>query len=192
MIKINCKLIIVPLLLLVGCQAPSTQSSFGNNIVIAEKDTTHPLINLVVSEPGGHDASVSTEGSDAKLEIIANGGPLRLRVIATDSESGIQALQIWVSRKITLCDSNGVCSMAGPLGASKPSFETNLPKKMPGEETAESETLTASIDLLKETNEYKHPEGGVGWIEFTIYAVAVNHLGGRIQSPTITAVYDKL
>jgi hypothetical protein len=184
--KINSLIIIPFMLLLAGCQ-----STFGDNIIIVEKDSTAPMITFIVSYPGGNDASVSTAGFDQKLELISNAGPLNMRVIGTDSESGIQSLEIWVSKKITSCDSNQICSMKGPLGGAKPTFELNLPQKLPGEETEKSSTLAQKFELFKEISDAGIPADEHGWVDFTFYAVVVNHLGGRRQSPNITARWEE-
>lgn len=187
MMKINCKLIIWPLmLLLTGCG-----SSFGDTIIVVDNDSTHPLITLIVSQPGLHDASVSTGGLGQHLELVTNAGPLNMRVIGTDPESGVQKLEIWVSKKVTSCDSNQMCSMKGPLGSTKPTFELSLTQKLPGEETEKSSTLEAKFDLFKEISEAGIPAAEHGWVDFTFYAVAVNHMGGRIQSPNITARWEE-
>lgn len=142
-------LIAVLLLLIAGC--PRNGDS---GITIAQNDATAPTLTLGAGQPGGQDVTVSAGGSNQNMKLRSKAGLLNLLATANDPESGIQALQIWVSRRMTTCYANGNCTGGNLETEQVPTFESSSPQKKPGETTAASSILGQTLDLSK-----KIPQG---------------------------------
>jgi hypothetical protein len=177
-------LAVVLLLLLAGCP-PSP----GGGITIAQIDSSVPTLTLGAGQPGGQDVSVIAGGSGQNGKLTSKTGALNLLATAKDPESGVQAVEIWVNKKTTSCDVNGVCRTQQPGLLGKPTFESTSARKKPGETTAESSILAQSLDLSQEIPQMSVPPGNSLTVDLIIYAVAVNNLGGRTQTPEITATW---
>jgi hypothetical protein len=178
--------VITMAMLLAACESPPS-----SGITIAQNDATAPTLTFGIGQPSGQNVTVSVGGSAGSLKLIGKTGPLNLLATAKDPESGIQTVQIWVNATRTNCQPGGVCSATGPGLLGKPQFESTSQPKKPGETTAESSIMAEAFELSKEIPQGSVTGGGSLTVEFTFYAVAVNHLGGRVQSPVITATWTE-
>jgi hypothetical protein len=181
-------LVVILFLLLPGC---STNGGGGGGITIAQIDGTGPTVTLGAGQPGGQDVAVSTGGSDQNTKLRSKTGSLNLLAMSKDPESGVQALEIWVEKKTTSCDANGHCSTRAPIQLEKPRFESTSPQKHPGESTADTRILAQALDLSMEIPQGSVSGGDSLTVVFVIYAKAVNHLGGRVQTPKLTATWSE-
>jgi hypothetical protein len=189
--KTNAILIVVffLLLLLIGCQPPS---GGGGGITIPQSDGSAPELSLGAGQQGGQNVTVSAGGSPQNLQLISKSGSLNLLATANDPESGIQALEIWVNKVTTSCDLvNNICTQSGPGLLSSPMFESSSPQKQPGDTTAAGSILAQALDLSQQIPQGSVAAGHSRTVTLTIYAVAVNHLGGRTQTPEIKAVWSE-
>lgn len=184
-------LFLLLLLFLAGCCQPGTVCPTPEGITIAQSDSTAPELALGIGQPGGNNVTVSGGGSGQNMVLISKTGVLNLLATATDPESGVQALEIWINKKTTSCDAGGICTTTGPGLLGQPTFDSTSPQKQPGETTSASSILAQAFDISVEI-----PQGSISadeslTVELIIYAVAVNHLGGRVQTPEIIATWSE-
>ncbi len=178
-------LVVVLLLMLVGCSTSGGGSS-GGGITIVQNDSTPPTLTLGAGQPGGQGVTVSAGGSGQKMKLTGKTGALNLLVTATDNESGVQAVEIRMYTRISVYDAD-TSSMSTPVeSADHPAFESTSPQKKPGETTVASTIMAEALDLSKEIPQGSAWPGKTITVDLFIYAVAVNHLGGRAQTPEIT------
>jgi hypothetical protein len=181
---------LVPLLLIFGCPPHPGNGGGSGGITITQTDTSPPSLSLGSGQQNGQDVSVKSGGNGIKMTLIRKTGPLNLLVTGNDPESGIQKLEIWINKSTTTCATGGSCTNAGPGLLGNPAFEMVSPPKNPGDMTSESATMLQAFDLSAEI-----PQGNVSQgtrtVVFTIYAVAVNHLGGKVQTPEIAVTWKE-
>jgi hypothetical protein len=163
----------------------------GGGITIAQSDSTAPTLTLGAGQSGGQDVTVSAGGSAQNMKLTSKTGALNLLATAKDPESGVQIVEIWVGKKTTSCDANGICKTTGPGLLGKPTFESTSPQKKPGETAAESSIMAQSLNLSTEIPQGSVPAGQSLTVTLIIHAVAVNHLGGRTQTPELTATWSE-
>jgi hypothetical protein len=161
----------------------------GGGITIPESDGSPPTISFGVAEAGQGSGVTVDGGAGEKLTLRARTGSLNLAVTAKDPESGIQKVEIWMTKKTTRCQADDTCSMTGPGLASSPKFDSTEPQKSPGDTTAESSVLAQALDLPTEIGQFVPPPGGSFTVDLELWAVAVNHLGGRTQTARVTATW---
>ncbi len=184
-IKLGSGLLALVLLMSAECPEPSK-----GGIVIAQNDSTAPSLTLGAGQPGGQGVSVSNGGSGENRKLTSKSGPLNLNATAKDSESGVQALEIWVNKRTTTCEGD-ICSTTGPGLLGKPMFDSTSPQKKPGETTAESSMMLQSLDLSLMIPQGSPPRGQSRTVDIILDAKAVNHRGGRTQTPTITLTWSE-
>ncbi|MBE8516856.1 hypothetical protein ILP97_04880 [Amycolatopsis sp. H6(2020)] len=174
------------LIILTTLTACSSLPSAGG-ITIAATDPTPPTASLGAGTKAGGDGAiaVSSGGAAQSMQLTAKTGHLSLLATGQDNESGIQTLEIWVSKKVTDCRRD-LCQTSQPLTGA-PMFRSSEPKKNPGEKDSESTILAQALDLADEISQAPLSPGDSHYVEFTISCVAVNHLGGRIRTPEIRA-----
>ncbi len=173
-------------LLLTTCSKSS-----GGGITIAQSDGTAPTLSLGAGQPGGQNVSVSGGGSGQTMKLTSKTGVLNLLATASDPESGVDTLQIWVNEKTTTCDAAGLCKTIGPGLLGKPTFDSTSPQKKPGDATAASSILAQALDLTKEIPQGSVPGGGTLAVDLIIYARAVNNLNGQTLSPVLTVTWSE-
>ena len=161
----------------------------GGGVTIAPTDATPPTLALGAGQPGGQNVSVSDSGEGQSMNITSKTGALNLLATAKDSESGVQTLEIWVNSEKTTCDAGGNCTLVGPGLMGKPMFSSTSPAKNSGDVTAESSTLADALELSAEIPQAGPPAGGSRTVTLSFFAVAVNHKGGRTQTPEIKATW---
>lgn len=172
------------ILLFTACNSTSA------GITIPQSDSTAPTLTLGAGqEGGGNDVTVTPGGSNQTMTLLKKTGSINLAATARDPESGVQAVEIWMSKLKSTCGADGVCALEGPSNAVK-IFESVVPQKMPGETTSESSILLQPLDLSKEIPA-SYPAGGSLAVELRLYAVAVNHLGGRTQTAELKVVWQE-
>jgi hypothetical protein len=101
---------------LAAVQGAGCQDSGAGGITVAAADESSPNLSLGVAEEGASaSATVGTTGNDATVTVAAKTSKLTLVATATDNESGVQDVQIWViDPRTELCDAAGVCSGGAP------------------------------------------------------------------------------
>ena len=134
---------------------------------------------------------VSAGGAANSGTLISKTGSLNIAATANDPESGVQALEIWVSKKTTSCDANGICSTSGPGLLGQPRFQSTSPKKNPGEVTSAASTLLDVLNLSTEIPQGTISAGSSRAVDIIIQAVATNHLGGKAQTPSLTLTWSE-
>jgi hypothetical protein len=170
---------------------PACEGGGGGGITIQANDSTPPGLTLEVAVAGGtEEASVSDGGSDQSLTLPNKTGTLNLAATASDQESGVQALQIWVSTTTTRCMATGTCQQTGPGLLGSPMFESSQPVKNPGDTTAASSIL-ADVLKLPDIIQGSAPPGGSLHVQIDIWATAVNHRGVKSQTASVTARWDE-
>lgn len=181
------RLIVIALFLsLVGCQPPN------GGITIPQSDGSAPELSLGAGQQGGQNVSVSAGGSSQTLTLTSKSGSLNLLATANDPESGIQALEIWVNKESVSCNlATNICTRTGPGLLGSPMFESTSPQKQPGETTAAGSILGEALDLSQQIPQGTVPAGRTLSVTLIIHAVAVNHLGGRTQTPEIRATWSE-
>jgi hypothetical protein len=162
----------------------------GGGITIPATDGSPPTISFAVAEAGQGGGVTVNGGADEKLDLRARTGSLNLAVTAKDSESGIQKVEIWLTKKTTRCDAD-VCSPAGPGLAGSPKFDSTEPQKSPGDTTAESSIVAEALNLSQEIGQASAPPNGSLTVELELWAVAVNHRGGRVETSRVTATWKE-
>lgn len=173
-----------------SCGSGNSGGGAGGGITIAQNDSTAPTLTLGAGQQGGQNINVNAGGSDQNMTLTSKTGSLNLLATAKDSESGVQAVEIWVNRESTFCAAASNCKHVGPGLLGKPTFESTSPQKKPGETAAESSVLAQSLNLSAAIPQKLLP-GESRSVIFTIHAEAVNHLGGRTRTHTITATWNE-
>ncbi len=165
----------------------------GGGITIPQNDSTSPILTLGSGQQGGQNVTVSGGGSGPgqNMKLTSKTGSLNLLATAKDPESGIQAVEIWVNGETTFCDANKICKKTGPGLLGKPTFESTSPKKNPGETTPDSSILAQPLNLSTMIPQGSVQPGESRTVTLIISAVAVNHLGGRTQTPEIKATWSE-
>jgi hypothetical protein len=186
--KVNITSFLLALLLaLTAC----TPGGGGGGITIAQNDSTPPTLTLGAGQPGGQNISASAGGTGQSMTLVTKTGPVNLVATAVDPESGIQTVEIWVNQTITSCDANDVCQTSGPGLLGQPTFDSTSPQKQPGETTAESSIFATPLDLTTQIPQGSVSTGNTLTVDLTIFAVAVNHRGGRTQTPDLTLTWSE-
>jgi hypothetical protein len=163
-----------------GCSRTTSSSS---GIQIAPSDDTPPTISLGAGQGGGQNVSVSAGGSAQNMKLNARTGSLNLLATAADNETGIRALEIWMTRRTTTCNES-TCTSQGPGIPGKPRFESTSDQMSPGETTASSSVLAQALDLSQEI-----PQGATS-VELVFFGRARNHLGGSSQTPSLKVTWS--
>jgi len=94
-----------------------------------------------------------------------------LSATASDSESGIKELQIWLDTKVTKCSAEGICSSQQGL-AGQPAYVSSSPDANPGDGLSVSSYLNANHlpDFPPK------PDPGASWtLNVSIWAVGINY-----------------
>lgn len=185
------RLVILILATVTFCSCPGGGGGGGGGITIPQNDSTAPTLTLGAAQPGGQSVTVNAGGSAQTLKLTSKTGALNLLATAKDPESGIQAVEIWVSNSTTFCDANKICKLVGPGLLGKPTFESTSAQKKPGETAADSSILADSVNLSTQIRQAQLQPGESLSVTIIIYAVAVNHLGGRTQTPEIKATWSE-
>jgi hypothetical protein len=168
-----------------ACGGDSNGDPNAGKIPVPQSDATGPTLTLGVGS-----ASVSVGGTGQPLTLSSRTGPLNVLATAMDNESGIQALQVWVVKSSTKCDSSGLCS-GGPGGISPtPRWESSETQATPGQFVTKGSTMLQAFDLSQEVTETA-PPGGTLTVTLEVWAVAINHLGGQVRTPSITATWSE-
>jgi hypothetical protein len=131
--------------LLTACTGCTPTPSGG--ISVDPNDQTPASVGLQASEanPGAQTVSAGALGTTTNLAVRQRTAVMNLLATAKDSESGVQALQIWGDLTLTTCV-GAICTQSHPLlGA--PLFDTSEPKKGAGEQDEESTLMLEPLDL---------------------------------------------
>jgi hypothetical protein len=170
-----------------GCQG----SSSGSGIIVAATDATPPSLSLGVAVAGTQlSATLGTTGSDAAITLPAKTGTVNLIATATDDQSGVSDVQIWVQdRRVRTCDGSGSCSGGDPGLTPGLRFDAPSAPAVPGDEVAASSINIQSLDLSREIAQSSPAAGDTRTTSFVLYAVATNHLGGRSETTRVTFTF---
>lgn len=167
-------------------------SGGGGGITIPENDSTPPELNIGAGEVGPDRPSVVVDpgGPDKSLKLGTKTGTVNLLLTAKDPESGIKETQMWISKTTTRCTQD-LCQGGNPELPGAPRFSTDEPKKGPGETTAASSIHGETLDLTQEIPQAAPPPGGSLTVKLEIWAVAINHLGGRSETAKATLTWSE-
>lgn len=160
-------------------------------ITIQSNDTTGPELTFSVALDGGTEkATAKVSGSPGGFTLPNRTGTLNLAATAKDDESGVQSVQIWMTTTATSCDAADVCSGGNPTLPSQPLFESTEPAKSPGDTTAASSIELEALPL-PDAIKGSAPAGGSLTVELELHAVAVNHLGKKVQTAVVSVVWKE-
>ena len=171
------------MLLMAACQ-PFAPSS----VIVPQSDGSPPAISLAISQEGIQSLSVSSGGAEQSMTLVSKTAPLAVVVTASDAESGIQAVEVWISKRSSIYDANGNCLLPAP--EERKAFESVVAKKNTGETTSTSSLMLQSMNLVQEIQVNPAP-GETITVAITIYAIAVNHAGVHTQTPNLVAIWQE-
>lgn len=162
-----------------------------DGITIQPNDTSGASLSFQLAQANGGDTvSVTAGGGPASVRLFSRTDPLNMIVSAKDSESGVQELQIWVTRATCHCDDEQCSACNHPL-VSAPEFKFSRPKQQPGTVVPDSSIYAEIIDVTKCCPRIpaSGPASGTSFVEYDVWAVAINHSGLKSQTRTITATW---
>ena len=174
--------------LLVGAVACDDGANGSGGITIQSTDSSPPELRLSVALAGGtEEGTVEPGGAAQTLTLPNRTGTLNLAATAKDEQTGVQRVQIWMTKTTSSCDAADVCS-GGTTDTGQPQFESTGPAKAPGETTAASSIELEALPLTSEITG-SAPPGGSLTVKLELWAVAFNHLGQKAQTAKVSATW---
>ena len=175
-----------------GCTGDGNGGTPTDGVTVDGNDATAPPLQLSAAETGGGNPQVDIKPGDSPktLQLRTKTESINLITTASDDESGVQKLQIWVNKKTTEC-SGGSCTMVGPGTLSAPRFQSTEPKQPAGAVVSRQKTLLAALVLRDEIPQASPAPGGSRTVEIMISARAANHLDTEARTPVITARWSE-
>lgn len=183
------------LVLLVLASAPAAGCSDGagdgqgQGITIAETDETPPSVGLLVDPEFGPNISVGSGGTVQSTTIQRRTGKISFLASASDAESGVRRLDIWMTTERTRCDSGALCTKQGPGLVGKPRFPSDFGDKSPGDETSEGALSLQQLDVEADIGQATAPPGGSLTIRFEFWATADNYHGKKASTAIAAVTY---
>jgi hypothetical protein len=150
-------------------------------------------LSLGVAETisNGRQATVTVGGAMQVFTLQAKTGALNVVATATDQESGVQTVDVWMTKTTRNCDSSGKCSNQGPGLAGTPRFESTGPVAKPGANVAATSILADTLDLTSEIAPGAPAAGSSRIVTLEFWATAKNHLGAMSQTAHATANWSE-
>jgi hypothetical protein len=171
--------------------ASSSTPTGGGGIVIASVDNSPPELAFGIGQPnGGPDVTVNNGGTRKTARLIRKTGVLNVLATATDQESGIQAVQIFVCPAVEICGAGGTCLPSGSRDCKSMSSITE-PVKTPGQQTSPRAILADTIDLTQIIPQGPPVPGTSRRTTLEMFATTRNHLGGMTTTPLIGAAWSE-
>jgi hypothetical protein len=171
--------------------ASGCPSSTG--ITIQASDSSSPDLTLGVqaTASGGPGATVSAGNGAQAFTLTARTGSLNLLATASDQETGVRSVEIWVERTVTHCPGVAVCTGGNPPLLGAPEFSSSGPVKPAGATTSPSSVLADVIDLAAEIPSTPPAHGTSRTIRWRFWSEAENHLQRRSETPDIEVVFHE-
>jgi hypothetical protein len=169
-----------------GCPQPT-------GITIQASDSSAPSLTLGVQATvaGGPGATVEVGGVDQTISLTAKTGALNLLASATDPETGVRSVEIWVERTVTRCPGVSLCSGGNPPLLGGPEFSSTEPVRPSGATDSPSSLLADAIDLTAQIPQSAPAPGTSRTIRWRFWSEAENHLQGRSVTPVVEVVFHE-
>ena len=161
-----------------GCTPPSGP-------VVAASDSTPPEASFSLSH------STSGSASSGTLTLLTKTGPLYFSATGKDPETGIQAVEIWLTTSSTFCDSSGICTQSGPGLVGAPTWTSTQPKKNPGEVMSPTSFLVDWVELGTSISQQPLSPGESRSKTWEAWAVVKNNLGMVTTTGVVKATWSE-
>jgi hypothetical protein len=160
-------------------------------ISVPRADASPPTVTLTAraTAADGPRVAVRSSGIERRMTLRAKTGALELVATATDPESGVQAVEVWVSKFSSFCGT-ATCT-GGEPAVTAPRFAWAAPSRHPGQTTAPGGTLPDALDLTREIPQGPLSPRQARSVRLTIWAKASNNLRGTTETPKLVARYDE-
>jgi hypothetical protein len=160
-------------------------------ISVPRADASPPTVTLTAraTAADGPRVAVRSSGIERRMTLRAKTGALELVATATDPESGVQAVEVWVSKFSSFCGT-ATCT-GGEPAVTAPRFAWAAPSRQPGQTTATGGTLPDALDLTREIPQGPLSPRQARSVRLTIWAKASNNLRGTTETPKLVARYDE-
>jgi hypothetical protein len=174
---------------LTACQ--DTGPPGAGRIRVPPADASPPTVTLTAwaTAAGGPRVAVRSSGIGRRMTLRSKSGALELVATATDPESGVRAVEIWVSKFSSFC-STATCT-GGEPAVSAPRVAWTVPRRHPGQTTAPGGTLPGALDLTGEIPQGPLAPRQARSVRLTIWAKASNNLRGTAETTKLVARYDE-
>ena len=174
---------------LTACQ--DTGPPGAGRIRVPPADASPPTVTLTAraTAAGGPRLAVRSSGTERRVTLRAKTGALELVATATDPESGVQAVEIWVSKFSSFCGT-ATCT-GGEPAVTAPRVAWAVPRRHPGQATAPGGTLPGSLDLTREIPQGPLAPRQARSVRLTIWAKASNNLRGTTETARLVARYEE-
>jgi hypothetical protein len=174
---------------LTACQDPGPPGA--GRIGVPPTDASPPTVTLTAwaTAADGPRLAVRSSGIERRMTLPAKTGALELVATATDPESGVQAIEIWVSKFSSFC-STASCT-GGEPAVTAPRVAWAVPRRHVGQATAPGGTLPGALDLTREIPQSPLAPRQARSVGLTIWAKASNNLRGTTETARLVARYDE-
>ena len=163
----------------------------AGGISVPRADASPPTVTLTAWATAAHGPRVAVRsgGIERRMRLRAKTGDLELVATATDPESGVRAVEVWVSKFSSFCGT-ATCT-GGEPAVTAPRFAWAAPGRRPGQTTAPDGTLPDALDLTREVPQGPLSPGQARSVRLTIWAKASNNLHGTAETAKLVARYDE-
>jgi hypothetical protein len=160
-------------------------------ISVPRADASPPTVTLTAwaTAADGARVEVRSGGSERRMRLRAKTGALKLVATAADPQSGVQAVEVWVSKFSSFCGT-ATCT-GGEPAVTAPRFAWAAPRRHPGQATAPDGTLPDALDLTREIPQGPLAPRQARSVRLTIWVKASNNLRGTAETPKLIARYDE-
>jgi hypothetical protein len=173
---------------LTACQQAGPPGA--GRLSVPDADPSPPTVTLTAWTTAASGPRVAVRsGFPRRMPLRAKTGTVQLVATATDAESGVQAVELWVSKFSSFC-STATCT-GGEPAVTAPRLVWAVPRRHPGQPTAPSGTLPGALDLTREIPQGPLAPGQARSVRLTIWAKASNNLGGTAETAKLVAHYDE-
>ena len=154
-------------------------------------DASPPTVTLTAWTTAVHGprVAVRTGGVERRMTLRAKTGALELVATATDPESGVRAVEVWVSKFSSFCGT-ATCT-GGEPAVTAPRVAWAAPRRQPGQPATTGGTLPAALDLTREIPQRPLAPRQARSVRLTIWVRASNDLGATAESPRLVARYEE-
>jgi hypothetical protein len=184
--------LLVVVALAVGLTACARTGPPGDGRVsVPRADASPPTVTLTAwaTAADGARVEVRSGGSERRMRLRAKTGALKLVATAADPQSGVQAVEVWVSKFSSFCGT-ATCT-GGEPAVTAPRFAWAAPRRHPGQATAPDGTLPDALDLTREIPQGPLAPRQARSVRLTIWVKASNNLRGTAETPKLIARYDE-
>ncbi len=140
-------LCLVALLFAGGCGGDEEEPQGDITIQAGDEFGPEGILLQAAEVDGSGTVQAGGPGSSTPLALRSRTATLNLLASATDEQSGIQSLQIWIRSPLYVTCAGLVCTNHGPGLVGGPAFETTEPKKGVGELDFKTTALLAPLNV---------------------------------------------